>query len=241
MERKKYILIVLFMLLVCSLTGQKKAIYKAYISGDMTEWKSIMEANRAQTNEQKLELINYHYGYIAYCIDMDKNDEAKGYMQKAEKLIAELEKKQYKLSMLNAYKSAFVGYKIGLAPYKAPFIGQESLAFANKSVALDADNYMGNVQLGNIAFYTPSLFGGSKKEAIKHYIKALETVEKYPDFISSNWNYLNLLATIINAYYDIEDYEKAEDYCQKTLAIEPEFDWVKNQLYPKIKKALNDE
>ncbi|GAB1415712.1 hypothetical protein MASR2M117_11180 [Paludibacter sp.] len=239
MERTKYLLIGLLVSFCVLVFGQTNTeIYKAYISGNMVAWKTHMNSYKANTNEQKLNLINYQYGYIAYCIDQDKDDEAEKYLAKAEIILTELEKKQYEISMVNAYKSAFVGFKIGLSPYKAPFIGQESLEFAKKSVTQDDTNYFGYVQLGNIAFYTPAMFGGSKADAMKHYLKALELLEKNPPSLKSNWNYLNLLATIINAYYEIGKYEKAKQYCIKALAIEPNFDWVKNVLYPKIKKKL---
>lgn len=53
-----------------------------------------------------------------------------------------------------------------------------------------------------------------------------------------NWNYLNLLATIINAYIELEQYQKAKYFCDKTLAIEPHFDWVKRILYPQVLKQI---
>jgi len=237
MERKKYILIGIFICVLVPVLGQtNKTIYKAYISGNMAEWKKEMDSCKVITNADKLELSNYQYGYIAYCIDQDKEDEAEKYIQKAEKLIEELKKQQYKLSMLYAYKSAFIGFKIGVSPYRAPFIGKESLTFAKKSVALDSTNYFAYVQLGNIAFYTPSMFGGSKKEAMFHYLKALELMEKKPEILKNNWNYLNLLSAMINVCCEQKHYELAKKYCIKALVIEPKFDWVKNQLYPKILK-----
>ncbi len=208
----------------------------------MVAWKTYMDSYKANTNEQKLTLINYQYGYIAYCIGKDNDVEAEKYLAKSETLLAELEKEQYKTSMVNAYKSAFVGFKIGLSPYKAPFIGQESLNYAKKSLTLDGSNYFGYVQLGNIAFYTPAIFGGSKTDAIKHYLKALELLEKNPFSLKNNWNYLNLLATIINAYYEMGENENAKTYCIKTKAIEPNFDWVHNDICPhKNEKLQNNE
>jgi tetratricopeptide (TPR) repeat protein len=242
MERKKNILIALFISLLLPAFGQiNQTIYKSYISGNMVEWKKYMDSYKSITNAEKLDLINYQYGYIAYCIDQDKKSEAEKYLQKAENLIADLEKQQYNLSMIYAYKAAFVGFKIGLSPYKAPFIGNQSLIFAKKSIALDGNNFLGYIQLGNIAFYTPSIFGGSKTDALSHYKRALELMEKKPDCIKYNWNYLNLLSAIINNYYELKQFDLAKKYCIKTLAFEPEFDWVKNQLYPKILKQKNNE
>ncbi len=239
MERKKYLLIAIFIGLIGTVSGQTDpTIYKAYIRGHMAKWLKHMELYHASSNAQKLELINYQYGYIAYCIKKKNKDEAEKHLQKAEKLLADLAKQQYKMSMVNAYKSAFVGFKIGLSPYKAPFIGKRSLAYAKKSIALEHSNYFGYVQLGNIAFYTPSMLGGSKTDAIKHYLKALKLIEKNPTLLKNNWNYLNLLATIINAYYETGKYDLAKKFCIKTLAIEPQFYWVKDQLYPQTLKKI---
>jgi len=140
------------------------------------------------------------------------------------------------LSMLYAYKSAFIGFNIGISPYKAPLIGKKSLEFVKKSISLDNNNYFAYIQLGNIYYYTPTIFGGSKSDAIKNYLKALDLLEKNSTGLKENWNYLNLLVTIINAFYEIGQYENAKKYCIKTLMFEPEFDWVKNKICPEIFK-----
>ncbi|MGQ9820134.1 MAG: hypothetical protein ACUVQ1_09490 [Candidatus Kapaibacteriales bacterium] len=242
MERKKYILMIILTWIDIALFGQTSiAIYNAYVQGNMIEWKKVMDSFKAKTNSEKLELINYQYGYVAYCIDQKKESEAETYIKKAESLLTELEKHKYELSTVYAYKSAFIGFKIGLSPYKAPFLGQESLSYAKKSVTTDTINYFGYIQLGNIAFYTPAMFGGSKKEALKYYLKALQIMQRNSALLKNNWNYLNLLVTIINSYYEIGQYKLAEMYCKKALDIETKFDWVKNNLYPKIKKKLNYE
>lgn len=216
-------------------------IYKAYINGNMNEWKNQMETYQPITNEQKLTLINYHYGYIAYCIGNNKKSEAEKYLSKAEKLLNDLEKTQYKLSIVYAYRSAFTGFHIGISPYKAPFLGKQSLEYAKKSYSLDNNNYLAHLQLGNIAFFTPAMFGGSKTDALRHYLKALELMEKNPSLLTNNWNYLNLLVTIINAFSEMGQYDAAKRYCEKTLTIEPQFNWVKNHIYPEILKKLKNE
>ena len=239
MERAKYILIALCVSLSVAVCGQANAdVYKAYVQGNMGAWKTYIDAYKATSNEQKLSLVNYQYGYIGYCIDNDKDDEAEKYLKKAKALVVELEKQSYKSSMLNAYKSAFVGFEIGLSPYKAPFIGQESIDFAQKSVGQDAANYFAYVQMGNIAYYRPAAFGGSKSEGLKQYLKALALLEKNSALLKNNWNYLNLLGSIIMGYYELEQYENAKKYCIKALTIEPNFVWVKNELYPQVKKKL---
>lgn len=245
MERKKHIFLVFFLVLSSSITGQGKTdIYNAYITGNMTRWKQVIDTlgeATAFTNEEKLDLINLHYGYIAWCIDKGRKSEAGKYMKSSEILIEQLENEKYSLSLLYAYKAAHIGFEIGISPYKAPFIGQESSVLVKRALSLDAFNALGHIQAGNIAWYTPAMFGGSREEAMKHYLRALELMEADSSKTVNDWNYLNLLATIINAYIDLKDFQKAKQYCIKTLKVEPGFEWVKNKLYPEVLKELNNE
>lgn len=242
MERKTYLFLILFLICCSNSFGQTHpAIYNAYNNSNMVEWKIAMDSLERffqKTNRGRLELLNYHYGYIGWCIGQDNSKEAKYYIKKAEELVSILEAAKYNLSMVYAYKAAFVGFKIGLAPYKAPFIGPQSTAFAEQSLALDSLNALSHILLGNIAYYTPAIFGGSKNDAINHYLNALRIMEKEPSVYLKNWNYLNLFATIIQFYIENKDFKNAEIYCKKVLVVSPNFDWVKNKLYPQVLKGL---
>lgn len=242
MERKKYLFVILFSLFTLVVAGQSnKSIYSAYASGNMYKWKYSMDslaAKPAKTNKENLDLVNFQYGYIAWCIGKKKKSEAEFVMNKSKTIVELLEKQKYNLSMLYAYKAAFVGFEIGISPYKAPFLGSQSSDYANQSIALNPKNAFAHAQLGNIALHTPKIFGGSKSEAVQHYIKALILMQADSKNIEDNWNYLNLLASIINTYMELEQFKSAKTYSEKTLTIEPEFDWVKNKLYPEILKNL---
>jgi len=245
MEGKKYLLILLLASFSTGLLGQNnKSIYNAYISGKMAKWKITMDsvdAVKQKTDKDLLDLINYQYGYIGWSIGSNKNEEAEKYLKKATDNLNKLEEKKYKESMLFSYKAALIGFEIGLAKYKAAFIGLNSLKYAKKSVSIDASNPLGYMQLGNVYYYMPKVFGGSKSLALEHYLKSLKLMESSNDYKINNWNYLGLLVTIINAYTDLNQYEEAKKYCIKTLTIEPDFDWVKDNLYPEILKKTKNE
>ncbi len=245
MKGRRNILLLIVIILICSrVTSQNNdLIYNAYINNEMLEWRNVIDSLgglNKKSNELKLEMLNYQYGYIAWCIAENKNSEARKYLGLAKNNLKALENQQYKLADLYAYKAAFIGYEIGLSPYKAPFIGNRSIKYANKSIELDNNNYLGYVQLGNIEFYKPSAFGGSKTEAINYYQRALQKIENNHGNTHQNWNYLNLLASLTNAYIEVEDYTKAYYYSNKALIIAPGFDWVKNELHPKILKEIKN-
>lgn len=242
MERSKYFPLMLLILLSITVDAQTHhSIYQAYVGGDIEKWKRAMDsigAARPETTHEIMELINYQYGYIAWCVGAKRSDEARKYLVRSAGLMTKLPDQKPVLSMVHAYKAAFAGFEIGLAPYKAPLLGYESLKFARSAIRLDSTNAFGYMQLGHIAFYTPRLMGGSKTEAMQYYLDALRLFESQPGSIQQNWNYLNLLITLIGACQDAGQYEQARTYCLKALGVEPEFDWVKNQLYPQILKKL---
>jgi tetratricopeptide (TPR) repeat protein len=236
MERKIYSIIILLILSHFTAFGQSdKTIYNAFVNGDMQSWKKridLLEKQTKKTHQQRLDLVNYQYGYIGWCVDQGKKKEARDYIEKAEAHLEYLESVKYKLSDNYAYRAGFIGFEIGLAKHKAPFIGQKSMDYAEKAVKTNKKGIMGHIQLGNIEFYMPAAFGGSKDKAIKHYLGALQIMEANPSYTINNWNYLNLLSILITAYNETNQKEKAKYYCQKARKIEPKFKWINKDLCP---------
>ena len=243
MEGKKYLSIILLLcpLLLLGNTYSER-IYRAYAKGDMTLWKTTMDEMHAAKNFDNrfsLELLNYQYGYIGWLLSIGEKDQAKQHLKQSQTIIKRLEEASFNLSMVYAYKAAFVGFEIGIHPYKAPFIGPDSYDYMEKSLAYNPDNYFAHLQKANIQYHTPALFGGSKQEALKHLLKALTLYEQTPQE-KKDWNRLNMLGSLIVFYTEQKDYSNAKRYCEKALTLEPDFAWVKNELYPqtleKIKK-----
>jgi len=246
MERQKNSLILI--LLVFSWLGAgasyKTEIYQAYISNNMIQWKTVMDKMNRETkrsNDFLLELLNYQYGYIGWCVGNKEHAQAKEVLEAKKKNIEILEKQNFELSMLNAYKSALYGYKIGLNKLQAPFIGPKSIDSAKKAIQLDENNPYGYIQTGNSEFYMPSVFGGSKTVALENFKKAEKLMERNPDKIKYDWNYLSLLAMIVMSCKELKQYELAKYYCEKALKTEPEFLWVKLDLYPEIKNLIKQK
>ena len=217
----------------------KSDIYISYINSNMTQWGKVIDEMNLQKNKSnafKMELINYQYGYIAWCISVRKVESAKKYLALAEESLEVLEKSTYKLSLVNAYKAAFYGYRIGLNKLKAPFIGLKSVECARLAIQLDKQNPYGYLQYGNSEYYKPVIFGGSKTDALKYFEKAEELMQLDADQIKEDWNYLNLLTFMAQVYEETKNYESAKAYYQKILNIDPGFLRVKNILYPQFLK-----
>lgn len=244
MERQKYIVLALLLFFSTSTlwATNKTEIYKAYISNDMNAWKKVidkMDQQKTKSKEFKMELLNYQYGYIGYCLGQKDKKQAEKYIELGDEIISNFVKQSYKPSLVNAYKSAFYGFKIGLNILKAPFIGPKSVDCAVLAMKQDTDNPYGYIQFANSQYYMPAAFGGSKTEALKNYLKAEKLMAANKEQMKEDWNYLSLLAMIGQAHTELKDYQSAKAYYQKALTIEPNFLWVKNELYPALLKKLN--
>ncbi|MFN8208453.1 MAG: tetratricopeptide repeat protein [Bacteroidales bacterium] len=243
MERKKYFigLIVFILSLSGAKAGYREIIYGSYISSDMALWKRTIDAmhlKQGKNNEFILELVNYQYGYIGWCLGQKRDDEAESYLELAEDYLDALEAKSFKPSYTHAYRSAFYGYRIGLSIWIAPVIGPKSIEEANQAMKLDSRNPFGFIQYGNAQYHMPAMFGGSKSHAIDYFKLAEKKMEAQMTLYAGDWNYLSLLAMIGKAYEDTGDYRAARTYYEKALKEEPNFLWVKNQLYPNILKKI---
>jgi tetratricopeptide (TPR) repeat protein len=241
-SKHRLIFFLLFLSTLQVKASYKSEIYSAYINNKMDLWKNVieqMDAIQNKTDEFLLELVNYQYGYIGYCIGFDKKDEAKKYLGLAHKNVEILEKRKYNLSVINSYKAAFYGFRIGLNPISAPVNGFRSIDCARAALKIDPEFYFASLQYGNMKFYMPSALGGSKKEALEYYLKAKAILEKNPDLISGNWNYISLLVVIGQTYTYLKDYTSAQNVYENILKLESGFLYVKDDLYPKLLKKTS--
>lgn len=243
MEGKKYILIMISFLINVSSAGTtpKQLIYEAFIHNKMNIWEKVileMETGKSKNDMQIAEMVNYEYGYIAWCIANHQTGKAKRYIVLVENHLSDLEKHNWNLSDVYAYKAALVGYKIGTNKLIAPFIGMDALKYAKTALTNNPENPFALLQMGNITYYIPAVVGGSKEKAIEYYRKAMVYADKNQGVYQSDWNYLSILVTLATALEKNNRLIAAEKIYKKILTVEPDFMWVKNELYPHIQQQL---
>jgi tetratricopeptide (TPR) repeat protein len=229
----------MFVSTMLSAQNYKQNFYEFYVSSKMDNWKNLMlaiEAKKSTNPAEVLELINYQYAYIAWCIGNDRKDEGEEVMARAQKNLDLLKKYKEYNAPVAAYSAAFIGFTIGISPYKAPFIGSESVDLAKKAISINPQYYRGNLEYANTQYHMPAMFGGSKEDALKYYKLAAKYLSETPDFDEHDWNYINLLINIGQTYIKLENYKEARAYFEKVLAIAPDFKYVKNELIPALPK-----
>lgn len=244
MQDKIYKLLIFLFFTFFELSGQYSSeVYNAYINNRMEQWKSVidrLEAVRDKNDELLQELVNYQYGYIGYCLEFKKTDDAKKYYNQANENVEKLEKSGYSISTVNSYKAALYGIRISFNKFSAPFNGPKSLDYAETALKQDSSNYLANIQYGNALANMPEAFGGSRSEALKYYLRAKQIFEKNPALISQNWNYMNLMILIGRTYSDLKEYSSAKSVYDKILTREPDFIYVKKELYPKLLEEMKN-
>jgi len=240
-----YLLVLIFVLLTFRGTANPLVdklqckFYKAFVTGEMGEWPDWMsmlekEYNRSGDEDVLYELVLAHYGYVAYLIGIESEDKAKKYLQQGRKYNEILSRSEYYKSHAQAFEGAFLGYEIGMNKAKAVFLGPKSMKHINRAVEMNPYNPNVWVEKGNATFHIPKMFQGSFSEAARYFEKAVDYFEISERKTSCNWLYLNALAWLARSYDKAEDLKKAYDTYQKILRIEPDFSWVKNELYPEF-------
>lgn len=236
---KLFITLFLFTLApyIYSESTYKKTFYTTYINREMYKWGGILhtiEANKPPTTtDQRLDLINYYYGYIGYLIGKKQYEEAGNQIIKGEKIIHQVLNVSPRNATAYAYKGSFIGFRIGISKLKTFSLSRESMENINKAYELDPQNVQAIIDKGNILFYSPRLFGGDKDEALNFYLKGSRILEKNKD-TDQNWVYLNLLTMVAQAYDKTNNREDAKLTCVKILRKEPNYKWMKDVYYPKL-------
>jgi len=218
-------------------SSYKNNIYSAFITHDMAKWENVIHtietANVTNTLDQKLELINYYYGYIGWLIGKKEFKKAGKLIPKGQKLIRQVLEISPKNATAYSFKGSFLGFEIGIDKYKAIFLGPESRNCINKALKLEPLNMQALIDKGNLLYYSPSVFGGNKQEALNYFLKGIKVMERNKE-INQSWVYLNLLTMIASVYEDTHKLEEAKLIYEKIMHNEPDINWVKNGLYPNL-------
>lgn len=213
--------------------------YKAYISGDMSGWPGWInelekEYQRHESDEVLKDMVVAYYGYIAWLIGVERENEADDYIERGEGYIDKLSEKPGYKSYAQAMQGAFLAYEISMNMGKALYLGTRSLRYINRAIEEDPDNPYAWIEKGNAKYHMPKAVGGSYTEAAEYYQKAVKYLEKDERETQCNWVYLNAMAWQAQSYNKAGQRNKARQTYEKILSLEPDFEWVRDELYPEF-------
>lgn len=218
----------------------QQAYYKPFITGDMKTWLNELTKAEAALHakssvSERLSVITARYGYIGYCLGTKKTVEAEKHVKKMEAELETVLKMSPKNADAIALKGALYGFFIALSPFKAVYLGPQSMGYVEDALKLDKTSPVVNLERGNVEFFTPSTFGGSKKLALSFFQAAQKGFENR-GIHESNWQYLNTLAQIARCYTHLQDFKNAKLTYEQILKIAPDFKWIRDEEYPAFRK-----
>ncbi len=241
--KKLIIILSLFLLtyakvLSSGIVDIQKKLYDAYLVGDNNLWYDLitqLEQSYNETNSIYIlhELVKSQYGYIGMLIDKEHFYQAKSILPKAEKNISKLLDYNENWAEVHGLKAGIYGFKIMLYPNQVIFNGPKGKAYLNKATSLKNITPSIMVEMANYKYHTPTLLGGNIEEAINYYQNAIRLFELTGEN-KNNWQYINTLVWLAISYDKNGEHIMAKNTLKKLLSLEPNFQWVKNDLYPKI-------
>ncbi|MFO7575567.1 MAG: hypothetical protein R6W67_10485 [Bacteroidales bacterium] len=242
---KKVLLNTVFLAIAFSATGQTHNcdVYRGYLSGEMAIWsKGIADQEakylRSGSNDDLYVLILSKYGYIGYLISMKREGEARGIISSAEQNIEKMAADPDYAARASALSGALIAMRISLNPIRATYLGMRSFRQIEESLKLDQNEPTGWVEMGNARYHMPAIFGGSFSEAASSFSQAVMLFEKEPSLLRCNWHYLHALVWLAKSYESMDKLQEANEIYGKLLRLEPEFQWVKTELYPELLKKI---
>jgi len=226
MERQKHLRLLIFTAgflfifpVLNAQTEKEEGIYEAYISGNMAQWGveiERFEGQKPETSREMLQRVEILYGYTAWLIAHQKEKEAKTTIQKAEDLLE---------IMLGRFPEHATAHAV--------FLGMKSHRSLEKALTLDPENVQGLIEKGNMYHYLPGILGGDKEKAASFYLQAIQNMED-ENLTKNNWLYLNQLVVLAQIQNELGKTAEAGDTYRKILKTEPNFLWVKDELYPEF-------
>lgn len=220
-------------------TSFQNLIYKAYIESRMSLWESTLAAMETEYRQHPGELLLYDillakYGLTGYYLGVNDNSAAREVLNSAQNYLAILESAGGWEAEAATFRAAFNGFRIGLRPWLGVRLGPQSQSLVNAAISQKPDYPHAWIEKGNIMYYAPAIFGGSKTKAIEYYQQALALMGEH---LQNNhrWLYLSTLVSLATAYEETGQTDLAIQMLEKALEAEPGFVWVKDELLPELK------
>ncbi len=221
---------------------------KGKIESAISDWdeQSLLGARahfeRALSLNDKAWLVHY---YIAYCdnqlvnLFMSKQDKGKvkKYVNDGLSHLEDAVDEKPDFAEAYALMSSLYGTKIAVMPWAGFWYGPKSGKIMGKAMALDPENPRINLINGISMKFTPESFGGGVASAKLYLNKAAELFKTdAPEAIMPDWGRSDTYAWLGQIEFEAGKKEEAKRHYEKALEINPNNNWVKNQLMPSIEK-----
>ena len=227
--------ILLFVSGLCFAQFTDKQLYNGYMTQDLTSWREYVGTAdwQSMSAPERTRLINYEYGLVP--VEIDRGSSESRRMLDTYKAHIEAHKGTLTSSQYAAYMSAAHAYEYLLDKSRLLSEGLCAFQLAAKAVEEDPANPVALSLKGNVDFYAPAIFGGSKKKALKLFLEAERQMRQDPKF-RYLWNYPALQLCIAQCYEKQSKTKKAIAKCEEILREHPDFVYVRDEYLPALRK-----
>ncbi len=221
-------------------TEVQQLFYRGYLTASKAPWEQAIqkiEQDASLDETQKLTArTEAQIGLLVYAL---ANQDEATYDAVADDLEENLETllDQDKTDARSLAKMARLnGATMAFNNWKAMYLGPRSEKLVERALKADPESPEAWMQRGGSLLFTPEMFGGDVDEAVIAFEKAVQHYEAQPNH-ASNWQYLDALAWLGQAYQKADRPAEAAETFTKALEVEPDFGWVKYKLLPKAQAS----
>ena len=216
--RKLILTLTLMVSSICQAQYSNHQLYQAYLKRDMDIWQQYITSARWEelSNAEQKQLLNYEYGFAAYCISHEGCNTQNTLLRYEQHLQAS--KGKIPDAEYYAYLSGLYSYKLSLD--KSHLLKYSNGIFDNikRAARLQPQNPFVLSMQGNVEFYSPF---GSKKKALEYYLKANSIYHQMPN-TAELWNVRAVQMTIVQCLAKMNRAEDAKQQCMQFLEEEPD-------------------
>lgn len=222
-------------------------LYVCFTAGNMDEWARVVadleqEFNVSKSTRVEFELLHAQYGLIGFLLSKQDELEAERYIAGAEDHIEHLLQVNPEYVEAISIKAAILAYKIAINPLKAFYLGPKSRGLIDRAMRIEPSNPFALIESGNFEHYAPLILGGSTAKAVKFYQMAIDRLlHLNGGEAPKTWWYLNALTQLALAAEKAHNYPLATKTFEDILALEPNYQWIRDDVYPKYLKKVGAE
>jgi tetratricopeptide (TPR) repeat protein len=231
---------------ISAVPEQNCTVYGGYLSGDIDMFvNGIAEQERKYRASGRSDdlyiLVVSRYGYIGYLLSLNNNREARRVLDDANENLETLKGDRSFRARATAMEGALMAMRISLNPLRATYLGARSMSLMEEALDIDNREPVAWVEMGNARFHAPGFAGGSKEEAVKCFSEAVRLFEADERLLKCNWHYLHALVWLAKSHEETGNLQSAKRIYEKLLSIEPQFMWVKQELYPQLLRRMGEQ
>lgn len=203
-------------------------LQQLYVEGSQEKWPVVISQMASKINADdplRLVLASARYGYIGMLLGQKRKAEAKVAVEILAKELEALQKTHPTNTQVMSMRAGMVGYRIGISPLKAPFLGPEFGRLIDAAAALDPNCPYVLAEQANSLYFRPAMFGGDKKEALAQWKRASGVFGKQGQ--ACNWYAVHVRVMMVKGYEAVGDEATAKQLKAALKKEFPEMGWLR--------------